>query len=73
MEEVFPNYVLSDWPIRSLRVLDDSAEVAASAILHEDVENPILAVDMTVVVTNYVLMGELLEGVSVGGGGCQSR
>lgn len=40
----------------SLGLLDDAREVAAAAILHEDVEDPSLSVNIAVVISYNILV-----------------
>ena len=46
------------------RLLDDGGEVATPAVLHEDVENSSVSVDVSVVVSYNVVVMKVLENVS---------
>lgn len=50
--EVMPNGVFWNRPARARGLLDDGGEVAAAAVLHEDVEDAGVAVDEAVVVAH---------------------
>ena len=56
LHEVVPNGVLRYRPIIPLCLLDDTREVAATAVLHEDVQCPCVAVNVAVVVSDDVVM-----------------
>ena len=45
-------------------MLDDGREVTSAAVLHNDVKDTRLAVNISVVVANYVFMVKVLENVS---------
>jgi len=45
-------------------LLDDGGEVATSAVLHEDVENASVYVDLSVMVSYNVVMMKVLENIS---------
>ena len=46
------------------RLEDDSGEIASSAVFHEDVKNPSVAVNITIVISDDVIMVEVFENVS---------
>jgi hypothetical protein len=48
-----------------LRLLDDTREVAAAAVFHEDVEDAGFTVDMTVMVAYDIIMVQVLENISI--------
>lgn len=67
LHEVVPDGIFRDWPVLALGLLDDGGEVATSAVLHEDVEDACVAVDVAVVIAYDVFMVEVLENVTIEG------
>lgn len=63
LHEVVPDGVFWNCSVVSLGMLDDGAQVAAPTVLHEDVENTGVAVNMSVVITYDVFVVEVLEDV----------
>lgn len=64
LHEIVPDRVLGDGDAVLLRLLDDRRQVAAAAVLHEDVEDAGVAVDVAVVVADDVFVVEVFEDVS---------
>lgn len=65
LHEVVPDGVFWDCSVVSLGVLDDSAQVAAPTVLHKDVEDTGVAINMSIVVAHDVFMVKVLEDVPV--------
>ena len=67
LHKVVPDGVFWDGSILSLSLLDDGGEVATTAVLHEDVKDACVAVDVAVVIAYNVLVVEVLENVPIEG------
>ena len=65
LHEVIPDSVFRDGPALTLCLLDDRGEVAATTVLHEDVHDACLAVDVTVMIAHNMFMVEVLEDVAM--------
>ena len=65
LHEVIPDSVFRDRSLVSLGLLDNAGEVAAAAVLHEDVEDASVAVYVAVMVAHDVLVVQVLEDVAV--------
>ncbi len=63
LHEVVPDGVFGDRSVVSLGMLDNSAQVPAPAILHEDVEDAGVAVHMSIVIAYNVFVVEVLQDV----------
>ena len=66
LHEIIPYRILWYWPPMSLRLFDDTREVAATAILHEDIQDTGLSVDVAVMISYNVVMVQVFEDVSGG-------
>ena len=63
LHEIVPDRVFWDGTAVSLGLFDDAGEVAAAAVLHENVEDAGVAVDVAVVVAHDVVVVEVLQDV----------
>ena len=59
-----PNGVFGYGSVLFRRLFDDGGEVATAAVLHEDVENSSVSVDVSIVVSYNVVVMKVLENVS---------
>lgn len=64
LHEVVPDGVFWNWPVVSSSLLDDGGEVAAAAVLHKNVENASIPVDVSIVVAYDVFVVKILEDVT---------
>ena len=64
LHEIVPDGVLWNRPAMPLCLLDDAREVSATAVLHENVENSGVAVDVAVMVADDVFVMQVLEDVT---------
>ena len=63
LHEIGPDGVCWDGAARALGLFDDGRKVAADAILHDDIENAGVTVDVAVVVADDVFVVEVFEDV----------
>ena len=66
LHKVIPDGVFWDRSAVSLGLFDDAGEVAATAVFHENVEYPGVAVDVAVMISYNVVMVQVFEDVSGG-------
>ncbi len=64
LHKVVPDGIFRDRSSVSLGLLDDAREVSSATVLHEDVEDAGVAVDVAVVIAYYVFVVEVFEDVS---------
>ena len=64
LHEVVPDCIFRNRSVMPLCQFDDVGEVAASTVLHEDVENTSVAVDVSIVISYNVLVMEVFEDVA---------
>jgi len=62
--EIVPDGVFGYGSVLFRCLLDDSGEVTTATVLHEDVENSSVSVDISVVVSYNVVVMKVLENVS---------
>lgn len=64
LHKIIPDRVFRYWPVVFAGLFNDSREIAATAVLHHDVEDSGVAIDMSVVVSYDVVVVEVFEDVS---------
>lgn len=67
LHKVVPDGVFGDGSVVSLGLFDDGGEVAASAVLHENVKDASIAVNVSVVISYDVFVVQVLEDVAARG------
>ena len=65
LHEIVPYRVFGYRSVISLGLFNDGRQVAAAAELHEDVQNPSVSVNISIVVSYNVFVMEVLENVPV--------
>ena len=64
LHEIGPDGVFWDGAARALGLFDDGGQVAAAAVLHDNIENAGVTVDVAVMVADDVFVMEVFEDVS---------